>query len=131
MTEKNIFVFVINSFRFNFIFYDKTTTSPPPPWKRSPPLSHQPPSQNWDPVKLPPPFRNLVGGSTPPPFPQAERREVYTMNHINPKKEMKIRNENTSFFVDRFRPFHFFGWYIYFLWKSKFSNISASKHCIK
>ena len=40
-----------------------------PPWKKSPPLSHQPLSKSWGPVKPPPPppFENLVGGSTPPP----------------------------------------------------------------
>ena len=34
-----------------------------PPWKKSPPLSHQPPSKSWGPVKSPL-FENLVEGST-------------------------------------------------------------------
>ena len=55
--------FAVKYFRFWFVFYEKLH-SPPPPWKKSPPLSHKPLSQNWDPVKSPP-FENLVGGSTP------------------------------------------------------------------
>ena len=65
MTEKNIFVyklfFVVEYFRFQFIFYVKTAT----------------PLKNFHPLlKLiscqAPLFENLVGGSIPPP--QAERR---------------------------------------------------------
>ena len=37
---------------------------PPPPWKKSPPLSRQLSSKSWGPIKLPF-FENLVGGSTP------------------------------------------------------------------
>ena len=60
MTEKDIFVyktfFITKYFRFQFIFYAKTTIS----LKKVAPLLPRNPSKNWDPVKPHPPF-----GSTP------------------------------------------------------------------
>ena len=90
MTEKNIFVFVINSFRFNFIFYDKTTTSPPPSMKKV--TSSFPPTSlsKLRSCQAPSPFSKFGRGLNASPLRQSRKEGGVYYESYQPQQ----RNEN-------------------------------------
>ena len=67
------------------------TIAPPPPWKKSPPLSQQPPSKSWGPVK-PPLFLNLVVGSTLPPCRNGGREGAHYVT-LTETDELRLQSQ--------------------------------------